>query len=126
MLILIYMNVVSITNKDMIKDLCRIKKKEQSIEEKEIGRDIELTSYAKEIGLLLRTPSYDEFDTHSVVDIEGDIEQFENLHSDHLWIVITKRDEIKEIDVQDFNYYLPVEDGMFSEKMTLQDRKSVV
>lgn len=116
---LMIMIVVSCSNKDIINGPSRIEKKEQALEEKEIGRNIELTSYAKEIGLLLKTPSYDEFDTHTVVDIEGDIEQFENLHSGHLWVVITKKDEIEEIDAQDFNYYLPIEDGMFSEKMTL-------
>src|SRR5690625_329679 len=93
---LMIMIVVSCSSEEIINESGRIKKKEQAIEEKEIGRDIELTSYAKEIGLLLRTPSYDEFDTHSVVDIEGDIEQFENLHSDHLWIVITKGMKLKK------------------------------
>src|SRR5690625_6685118 len=89
---LMIMIVVSCSSEDIINESGRIKKKEQAIEEKEIGRDIELTSYAKEIGLLLRTPSYDEFDTHSVVDIEGDIEQFEKdrkstrLNSSHVAI----------------------------------------
>src|SRR5690625_5048252 len=116
---LMFLMVVSCSHEDIINEPGRIGKKEHAIEEKEMGRDIELTSYAKEIGLSLQTPSYDEFDTHSVVDIEGNIEQFENLHGDHIWIVITKKDEIEGIDVQDFNYYLPIEDGMFSGKMTL-------
>lgn len=107
------MIVVGCSQEDIMNESNEVEKREQELEE------IQFTSYAQEIGFTLKTPLHEEFDTQTMVDIEGNIEQFESLHGDHIWLVITKKDEINEIDTQDFNYYLPITDGMFSEKLTL-------
>ena len=117
--VLMFMIVVGCSKEDIMNVPNRVEKREQAIEEKEFGRDIQFTSYAKEIGFTLKTPLYDEFETHTVVDIEGNIEQFDDFHDGNIWIVITSKEEIEGLNKNDFNYYLPIEEGMFSEKMTL-------
>src|SRR5690625_958045 len=102
--VLMFMIVLGCTKEDTMNVPNRVEKREQAIEEKEFGRDIQFTSYAKEIGFTLKTPLYDEFETHTVVDIEGNIEQYDDFHDENIWIVITSKEEIKGLNKNDCNY----------------------
>src|SRR5690625_444870 len=101
--VLMFMIVVGCSKEDIMNVPNRVEKRDQAIEEKEFGRDIQFTSYAKEIGFTLKTPLYDEFETHTVVDIEGNIEQIEDFHDGNMWIVITRKEESEGLNKNDIN-----------------------
>lgn len=88
--------------------------------EKEIkNKDILFTTYAEEIGFNLQTPTQDLSDAHTVVDIQGKVEEVDELHKEHVWVVITRKEVIKNFENEDFNYYLPLNNGKFSKEVVL-------
>ncbi|WP_327607490.1 transglutaminase domain-containing protein [Virgibacillus tibetensis] len=80
--------------------------------------DIQLTSYAEEIGFSLSTPKKEKFNANTKVDIKGKIEA-DNLSGDYIWVVITREEAIEELETSDFTYYIDLQEGSFSKQMTL-------
>lgn len=80
---------------------------------------VKLTSFANEVGLSLILPEVQSFDVETLVDIEGNIDQIEDLNSEYIWISITRKEEIEEIDHNEFNYYVPINDHHFSKQLML-------
>ncbi|SDZ10593.1 Transglutaminase-like superfamily protein [Evansella caseinilytica] len=83
------------------------------------GEPIEYTGYAEEIGFVLDAPAKTAFETNTTMDIRGQIGEFTELTGDNLWIVVSYENQLDDIRFKDFEYYLPLENGKFSQEITL-------
>lgn len=91
---------------------------EEEMEEVET-EDIQLTEYADEIGFTLDSPTKEFFDTETMIDIQGSIEETEDLQGDDIWIIMTRKDGVEGIDSDEFNVHIPIDGGNFSEQLAL-------
>src|SRR5699024_4000388 len=83
--------------------------------------NIQLSSYAGEIGFSLTSPTKETFESHTIVDISGNVEQVDDLTAKHIWVVMTSEKSVESIDDRNFNYYIPIENGSFSKQMNLHN-----
>src|SRR5690554_5959285 len=90
-----------------------------TIKDKILRNPIQLTTYANEVGFSLVSPDEQSFEAETLVKIEGKIDQTENLNSEYIWISMIQKEDIEEIDRNDFNYYVPINDHNFSKELTL-------
>ncbi|WP_240452188.1 hypothetical protein [Virgibacillus sp. YIM 98842] len=95
---------------------------EQAAAEEETEEDntgIQLTPYAEEVGFSLTSPEQDRFTANTTVNLEGTITETDDLTGNNLWIVMTAADALEELPGNEFNYYVPIEDGSFSQELNL-------
>ncbi|MUK88568.1 hypothetical protein GMD78_09215 [Ornithinibacillus sp. L9] len=92
---------------------------EVSVEVEEDESEIQLSSYAEEIGFSLITPTKSELNAQTTVDIQGEIEKSPELTGDLIWIVITPNHQVDELVQDDFNYYIPINEGKFSKELVM-------
>lgn len=97
-------------------------KAEQAAAEEETEEDntgIQLTPYAEEVGFSLTSPEQDRFTANTTINLEGTITETDDLTGNNLWIVMTAADALEELPGNEFNYYVPIEDGSFSQELNL-------
>jgi hypothetical protein len=97
-------------------------------EEKETEEDvsgIQLTAFAGEVGFSLTSPEHDRFTANTTISLEGTITKADDLTGDYLWIVMTAADVSEELPGHAFNYYVPIEDGSFSQELNLHQGAGV-
>lgn len=87
--------------------------------EKGVKEHVKLTPYANEIGFSLISPEEQSFEAKTHINIEGNIEQTQDLNSAYLWVLITGTEEIEHADHNEFNYYVAIEDQTFSKQLTI-------
>src|SRR5699024_4469134 len=78
--------------------------------------DVELLTYGEELGLTLEPPM-NELATEMV--LKGEVEKTDNLNEEMIWVEIWKDDQIEEITEQEFNYFIPIENGSFENNFSL-------
>lgn len=78
--------------------------------------DVELLTYGEELGLTLEPPM-NELATEMV--LKGEVEKTDNLNEEMIWVEIWKDDQIEEITKQEFNYFIPIENGSFEKNLNL-------
>lgn len=87
--------------------------------DKKINDHVKLTSYANDVGFSFVSPTERLFEAETFVEIEGNIEKSEELNDDYIWVSITRKEEIEEIDSNEFNYYVAINNGEFAEQIAL-------
>ncbi|PAV31600.1 hypothetical protein CIL05_02775 [Virgibacillus profundi] len=80
---------------------------------------IQLSPYAEEIDFSLISPEKEEISANTIVELKGTIGQADNFNENLIWVVITTDEPMKKIEKNDFNYYIPLENGEFSKQMKL-------
>lgn len=81
------------------------------------SQPIELSPYANEIGATLSNPQSKEFSVQSSFMLEGEIEDLSGLDGRFIWI------EISGPQGGEFEYYLPIKKGSFSQEIKLFEGK---
>ncbi|WP_226672575.1 transglutaminase domain-containing protein [Rossellomorea aquimaris] len=87
-----------------------VKKKNEEIGEQE---PLKLTSYSEELGVTINEPTYKEFAANGKVSINGEIEKYQDLKSDFVWIKVRASEEGPA--GRQLEYYTPIEDGTFKQ-----------
>ncbi|GAA0596648.1 hypothetical protein GCM10009001_11000 [Virgibacillus siamensis] len=83
----------------------------------ETSQPLELSSYAKEIGATLSSPGSKEFSVQSSFMLEGQIDDTSGLDGRFIWV------ELSGPKGGEFTYYIPLQDGKFSEEIMLFEGK---
>lgn len=78
---------------------------------------LKLTSYGDEVGATLSQPSHTNFAVNEVVTVEGNVEQYEQLQGQYVWIKLQYDGEA--ITDNAMEYYAPLTDGKFKQDVTL-------
>jgi len=78
-------------------------------------KKISFSSYADDIGFSLDEPTKRSFDVETSFQISGEVKKHSKMDFPHLWIVAEHKDKQKD----PFNYYITLDDGQFSETITL-------
>jgi hypothetical protein len=81
-------------------------------------RPISLTSYAKQIGGKIESPTFETVQSDGVVEISGTIQQYQQLATPYVWIQIEYTGK-KALLPKIFNYYPEVTSGSFAQQATL-------
>ncbi|MFD2043563.1 transglutaminase domain-containing protein [Ornithinibacillus salinisoli] len=81
--------------------------------------EIQYSSYAEEVGFSLVTPTNSVQDIQTTIEIRGKVEKGDDLTGDLLWIVINPKQEIEELQQNEFNYYVSIADMEFSKEISM-------
>lgn len=89
---------------------------EKTNEDMDLQR-LNLQSYAEQVGATLSSPTYRKFAVNSKVRIAGEVDRYQDLQSDLVWIEVKKTG--KGADQESFSYYAPLKNGKFNRKIQL-------
>lgn len=78
--------------------------------------EMETLDYGDEYGLEVDPPA-EEVNTE--LPVKGTIDETDELADDDVWVHIRKKDNTEEIKDSEFEYYIPVENGQFKDKVNL-------
>ncbi|RKL67883.1 transglutaminase [Salipaludibacillus neizhouensis] len=95
------------------------KKFEDDVIEEPVPESMELSDYADEIGFMLDSPKKEKFEVNTTFEVQGSIEEIKKLVSDDIWITLTRNNGVRDLETDDFNYYLPLEGGKFKQTLSL-------
>lgn len=84
-----------------------------------IKNKIEQTSYGEDIGFQLESPTYKTNEIASSLTVKGKVEEADDLIDPYMWIVITGNSDVS------FEYYVPIENGEFQEKIMVHEGDGV-
>ncbi|RAL21491.1 transglutaminase-like domain-containing protein [Thermoflavimicrobium daqui] len=82
-------------------------------------RKIELSSYAKELGGSLTSPSYRQFAADAQVFVSGQIKAFKKRPNSYLWIQVNSLKPTMKGLPKSFDYYVPLRNGKFQQNIRL-------
>lgn len=110
---------VDVKNEEETENQEETKEFENEVIEEPAPENIELSDYADEIGFLLDSPLKEMFETETTFDIQGSVEKVEELVSDDIWIIMSRKNGVEELETEDFHYYIPLEEGKFTQTLSL-------
>ncbi|UTR16405.1 transglutaminase-like domain-containing protein [Salipaludibacillus sp. LMS25] len=85
--------------------------------------DIWLMEYAHEIGFSLDAPAIEGTEVNTTLEVKGYIEEADQLNDDHIYLQIAYEDEFAENIPNVFYSFIPLEEGHFSDEVTLHHGK---
>lgn len=113
MLFMTVLLAVTACGKEETRDTSNAEKTEELSED---PADVKTYEYGEELGLELETP---KLAAATVLALEGEVSQADSLNESYVWASVRKKEEIEEINDQTMDYFIPIEDGTFSEEVNL-------